>query len=102
MAETSTSARPAHYGHHVWQGEDGEYFYLNGHVANRRAIAAANRYARVECGMRSLYGEETPPAGLPMVSHLWFRPDPERADDTYWAPCEPTDDGAEPYTEVSL
>jgi len=96
----STAANPAHYGHHVWQDEDGETYYLAGHVPLRRAIAAANRYARVECGLVNLYDDSESPSGLPEACHVWWKPDPEDADSDWMLPASPDDPGAEPYTEV--
>lgn len=91
-----------HYGHHVWQDEDGEPFYLAGHVPPRRAIAAANRHARVECGLANLYDDPESTNGLPGVRHVWGRPDPEDPDSDYMLPATATDPGAEAFTEVFL
>lgn len=101
-ATVSTAAQPAHYGHHVWQDEDGETFYLAGHVPLRRAIAAANRYARVECGLVNLYDDPDPTPGLPGARHVWWRPDPEHPDADWMLPASADDEGAEPLTEVYL
>jgi hypothetical protein len=105
VAEVSTAASPAHYGHHVWQDEDGETYFLAGHVPHRRAIAAANRYARVECGLTDLWDGT---AGLSdtTVRHVWWKPDPNSiADehaDNYMLPASADEPGAEPFTEVYL
>ena len=91
-----------HYGHIVWDDEDyseGAY-YMGGHVPKRRAIAAANRYARVEQGLVNLADDKAAPLSWVRVQHGWWKPSAEDSD--YNVFCEPSEDGAEPYTEVSL
>jgi hypothetical protein len=103
VTDTVPTTDGTHYGHEVWQDEDGEAYYLAGHVPLRRAIAAANRYARVECGLANLYDDPEPSTGLPGARHVWWSPDPtgDYGDDGY-LPCSADDPAAEPFTEVSL
>jgi hypothetical protein len=100
----STATSPTHYGHEVWQDEDGEAYYLAGHVPLRRAIAAANRYARVECGLMNLFDEPGPNA-LPGARHVCWKPAPNDYpgwEDGHMVPCAAEESGAEPFTEVYL
>jgi hypothetical protein len=93
-----------HYGQRVIDDEDGDVYYVVGHVPPRRAVATANRYARVECGLRNLYDDPEVP-GLPSVAHSWFRPDPEDPDypdSERWNWCQASDEGARPFTVVTL
>jgi hypothetical protein len=102
-APVSTAASPAHYGCHVWQDEDGESYYLGGHVPQRRAIAAANRYARVECGLTNLADDSEAPLSWVTVRHVWWRKAEEDPYGEGWMePCSANDDGAEAFTEVYL
>lgn len=89
-----------HYGHEVWQDEDGDGYYLAGHVPPRRAIAAANRYARVECGLLNLFDDHGPNA-LPGARHVWWKPAEEDPYGEGWMePASADEQGAEPFTEV--
>jgi hypothetical protein len=92
-------ARQLHYGQVVWEGEHDGYYWMAGHVAPRRAIAAANRYARIECGLEN--AADDPDASLESVtvSHLWFRED--IPNDT-WVLCRPTQPRAQPFTAVAV
>jgi hypothetical protein len=96
----------AHYGHEVWQDEDGENYYLAGHVPHRRALAAANRYARLECGFVNLYDcHGVTIDGFLRVDHVWWKPAPADYpdhEDGHMLPCGADDPGAEPFTEVTL
>lgn len=92
-----------HYGLTVAEDEDGDLYYVAGHVPKRRALAAANRYARTEQGMTNLYdahGVTLP--GFLRIEHTWWRPDPGEAEDDRWESCEPGDAGAQPFTEIRL
>lgn len=119
-----------HYGVEVGTDEDGEVYWLRGHVPDRRAIAASNRYARVECGLRDLYDGTSWSDEPPRIVRLWLRPDPVRscygcgkpadeclpdapccgacrdeggahpAGDEWLVPCAEGDTGAEPWTRL--
>lgn len=105
MSTVSTAAAPAHYGHHVWEDEDGSTYYLAGHVPERRAIAAANRYARVECGLVNLADDRSAPLSWVTVRHVCWKPAPNDYpdwEDGHMLPCSAEEDGAEPFTEVYL
>jgi hypothetical protein len=67
-----------HYGVEVGTDEEGETYWLVGHIPDRRAIATSNRYARVECGLRDLYDGARWSDG-PIITRLWLRPDPVRS-----------------------
>lgn len=81
---------PRHYGLRVWENES-EDVIVEGHPPVRRALAAANRWARVECGMTNLYDTfDADLTGL-RVHRMWGL-----ADDDRW--CPEGTPGAEPYT----
>lgn len=89
-----------HYGHAVWDDEEGDTFYLAGHVPARRAIAAANRYCRVEAGMVNLLDDHGAPLTWVKVTHAWWKavgPDAE-----FMVPATAGEHGAKPFTEVSV
>ena len=93
-----------HYGQQVWDDEDGEAYYMAGHVPKRRALAAANRYARTVCGFVNLYDAHgTSIEGWLNVHHVWWRPSEyAEVEPGAMEPCSATDPGAEPFTEVTL
>jgi hypothetical protein len=88
-----------HYGHAVWEDEDGEAYYMAGHVSTRRAIAAANRYARLRKGLINLYDFHGAVLTDPGVYHVWWKPAPYY-EEGVMAPAEPDDEGAEPLKAV--
>lgn len=69
---------PTHYGVQVGTDEEGETYWLRGHVPDRRAIAAANRYARVDAGLADLYDGSRWSDEPPTIVRLYLRPDPVR------------------------
>ena len=72
------SAPELHYGVDVTTDEDGETYWLRGHHPDRRAIAAANRYARRECGLSNAADDPEATLDSVVVSRLHLAEDPER------------------------
>jgi hypothetical protein len=88
----------------VWEDETGETFYIQGHVDNRRAIAAVNRYVREttdhETRKEYLGGL---PVGWITVDRRWLRPDPQfQGDDETAMWCSEFDPLAQSITVVRL
>lgn len=103
--QPSTAEKPTHYGLDVWEDEDGEVLWIKGHVGKRRALAAANRYARVEQGLANLYDQPgvVIARSFLWVEHEWWAPVADREDDEYpWWECDASDHGATPFTVVRL
>lgn len=92
-----------HYGQAVYDDESGDCYWLAGHVPARRAIAAANRYARVECGLVNLADEHGAPLSYVTVEHTYWRPEPQpHGYDEVMVRTVATDLWGKPYTEVRL
>lgn len=102
--------------------EDGEHWWMQGHVAPATAVLAVvfeqmlnvDEYAAMEV---LVGGPDRSPRGarpgwspadqqdnadrlVRRVKHIWVKDDPDN--DERWLPAEPGEDGAEPWTEVSL
>lgn len=100
-APTDTRQRPT-----VWDDESGERCFIQGHLRpERHAIAAANRWARVDCGLVNLFDDKADAAHWRewiTVEYRWLRPDPQCAgDDETGAWCDEGHPQAEPVTVVS-
>jgi hypothetical protein len=98
-----TDATDLHYGHRVIEDDDGDTYYVAGHVPDRRALAAANRYARTVAGFANLYDcPGTTIDGFLRVERTWWRPDSAYPSGEEWQECGPDDPDAQPFTEVRL
>lgn len=57
----------------MWIGEDGDVLVV-GHPGERRALAAANKLARVDAGLVNLYDDKGAEVDWSQVRELWAAP----------------------------
>ncbi|MEU9703033.1 hypothetical protein [Streptomyces sp. NPDC047981] len=109
--DTSPPMEATHYGIPVAAfGAEGAMLAL-GHHTPRRALAAFNRYSRIEHGLHNLADDRTATVDdwLPYIRNTWvvFRtPDPARGDDTdclwYAGPALEGTPNAQPVTILAI
>lgn len=124
---------PSYYGIvGITTDEDGETYWLRGHHPDRRTLAAANAYARRDCGLVNLLDEHGGRLSELRVERVWLQPtSPERRcsscgtpigscpwsagtgkaeccescshpEDDWYAASSPAEPGAEPWTSVEI
>ena len=83
----------------AFPGEDGDSWWIAGHVSDAEAIAAARH-----CDGEGLCGAELEDIGDDelCVTRGWWRDAHDPADDERWERCAEGDEGAEPWTLVEL
>ena len=80
----------------AWANEDGDEWYIAGHHPKRDAIRAVRRATIGWWGRGEVLNSDF------AVRHAWYRDARDFKDDERWERCEEGDDGAEPFTVVTL